>query len=141
VPPAAAGVVAFTPQPFDKWAKIVPRLGASARPWNKADVSGTIDWEETTVRRIECIAENPSDALVAVDERLRRMRREGWQIPDDAAVDLRPSGFGWAARLVLPDRCRRGDSWAIHRRIRRRKARAVSGIQLMRVDGDVAKEA
>ena len=103
-------------------------------------MAGTCDWEETTFRRIESIAENPSDALVAIDERLRRMRRAGWQVPDDAAVDLRPSGFGWAARLVLPARFQQGDAWLLRRRIRRRKPRTVSGIEQLR-PADVAKEA
>lgn len=99
-------------------------------------------WETSTVRRIECIAENPSDALVAVDDRLRRMRSAGWQIPDDAVVDLRPSSFGWAARVVLPERDRQGDSWVIRRRIRNRSARPVSGIELCAdIAIELAKEA
>lgn len=117
------------------------RLGFSQRSWNKADVGGTT-WETSTVRRIESIAENPSDALVAIDERLRRMRSAGWQIPDDAVVDLRPSSFGWAARLLLPARDRLGDSWVIRRRVRTRPKRAVSGIELVaNVALELAEEA
>lgn len=99
-------------------------------------------WETTTFRRLECIAENPSDALIAVDERLRRMRRAGWQIPDDASVDLRPSGHGWAARLVLPESHRDGDAWSLQRRIVQRSARPVSGIDLRpHVAIEIAREA
>lgn len=104
-------------------------------------MGGTSDWEETVFRRVESIAENPSDALQAIDDRIRRMRRMGWNIPDDAAVDLRPSGFGWAARLVLPDRFREGLGWMLRRRIRTR-SRSVSGIEQLRaVDLDLAREA
>jgi hypothetical protein len=75
-------------------------------------------WETTNFRRIECIATSPSDALLAVDERLRRMRASGWVFPPDAAIDLRTSGFGWAARVVVPNMDRK-KGFELRRRVDR----------------------
>jgi hypothetical protein len=106
------------------------------RSWNKWLVGS---WETTRFRRIECIAASPTDALLAVDERLRRMRASGWQIPAEAAIDLRPSGFGWSAGLVLPAHDRAA-GFELRRRLERPR-RVHSGVQARLDEVALADEA
>ncbi len=72
-------------------------------------------WQYSDFLRIVCVAASRHEALGAIELRIEKLRSRGWEIPQDSYVEIRPSGFGHAASLCLPERCRRGQSYVLRR--------------------------
>ena len=73
-------------------------------------------WQYSDFVRIACVAQSRHEALSAIEGRIERLRVRGWEIPKDALVEVRPSGFGYAASLILPERYRVGNSYRLRQR-------------------------
>ena len=62
-----------------------------------------------------CVAQTRHAALSSIESRIEKLRNQGWELPQDAYVEIRPSGFGYAASLILPERCRNGRAFQLRR--------------------------
>ncbi len=83
-------------------------------------------WQYKEFVRLTCVGQVREEALRAIETRIVRLRSRGWQIPEDSVVEVRPSGFGYAASLLLADKV--GRSYRLRRWIDTR-IRSVSGTQ------------
>jgi hypothetical protein len=90
-----------------------------------------VAWQYKEFVRLTCVGQVRQEALSAIESRIAGLRARGWQIPEDSVVEVRPSGFGYAASLLLADKV--GRSYRLRRwvdtRMRSVSMRSVSGTQ------------
>jgi hypothetical protein len=83
-----------------------------------------VGWEHNDFTRLSCLANDRDKALSAIEARIARLRGAGWEIPPASLVEVRPSGFGYAASLLMPERV---GARHVLRRWNEPRARSVSG--------------
>ena len=57
--------------------------------------------------------------MTAIGHVLASLAARGFEVPPDATVCVRASGFGYAAALLLPERLAEGDCYVLRRAVRR----------------------
>jgi hypothetical protein len=77
---------------------------------------------ELRFSRHACFGANAQEVLQAIGHVLKSLAARGFEVPADATVRVRASGFGYAAALLLPERLREGDCYVLSPAVRRTSA-------------------
>ena len=74
---------------------------------------------ELRFSRHACFGSDAQDVLTAIGHVLSSLAARGFEVPADASVQVRASGFGYAATLHLPERFWDGDCYVLCPKVRR----------------------